>query len=202
MGGDNSPWGYNTEIYYDFQANKDTPKNATDLDNKRFLEICNIVFPEFYHKGEENLPLKEKCVDVGGGLERIAMKTTTRKAKNRPYGKATLNVRIDNIMGKDNENDLTIFRQMIMIHEVMENKEGGYKLFKSLENSKKDLEPDSPEYQEQLQNVFSIVSEAHASGKAFEVDNGRFDGDAEAGKATFQAIANSLSAADKENFHF
>ncbi|CAJ0651369.1 14040_t:CDS:1 [Entrophospora sp. SA101] len=84
----------------------------------------------------------------------------------------------------------------------MENKEGGYKLFKSLENSKIDLEPDSPEYQEQLQNVFSIISEAHASGKAFEVDNGRFDGDAEAGKAAFQTIANSLSATDKENFHF
>ena len=79
MGGDNSPWGYNTEIYYDFQTNQDIPKNANDLDNKRFLEICNIVFPEFYHQGENNLPLKEKCVDVGGGLERIAMVAQGKK---------------------------------------------------------------------------------------------------------------------------
>jgi alanyl-tRNA synthetase len=79
MGGDNSPWGYNTEIYYDFQTNQDIPKNADDLDNKRFLEICNIVFPEFYHQGENNLPLKEKCVDVGGGLERMAMVLQDKK---------------------------------------------------------------------------------------------------------------------------
>jgi alanyl-tRNA synthetase len=49
------------------------------LDNKRFLEICNIVFPEFYHQGENNLPLKEKCVDVGGGLERITMVLQDKK---------------------------------------------------------------------------------------------------------------------------
>jgi len=67
------PCGPNTEIYYDFQTNKELVKNANDLDNKRFLEICNIVFSEFYHKGEEYLPLKEKCVDVGAGLERITM---------------------------------------------------------------------------------------------------------------------------------
>ncbi|RHZ36689.1 alanine--tRNA ligase-related protein [endosymbiont GvMRE of Glomus versiforme] len=79
MGGDNSPWGYNTEIYYDFQTNQDIPKNAADLDNKRFLEICNIVFPEFYHQGDNDLPLKEKCVDVGGGLERIAMVVQSKK---------------------------------------------------------------------------------------------------------------------------
>ena len=79
MGGDNSPWGYNTEIYYDFQTNQAVPKNADDLDNKRFLEICNIVFPEFYHQGDNSLPLKEKCVDVGGGLERITMVLQDKK---------------------------------------------------------------------------------------------------------------------------
>ncbi|KLL04096.1 MAG: hypothetical protein MRECE_3c029 [Mycoplasmataceae bacterium CE_OT135] len=102
----------------------------------------------------------------------------------------------------DNNCPQELKQVLFRIHEVMENKEGGYKLFKSLENSKRELEPDSPEYQEQLKFVFSVVSEAHASGKAFEVDNGRFNGNAEAGKATFEAIANSLSASDKENFHF
>jgi alanyl-tRNA synthetase len=67
------PCGPNTEIYYDFKTNGKMPKNARDLDNKRFLEICNIVFSGFDHKGKDYLPLKEKCVDVGAGLERIAM---------------------------------------------------------------------------------------------------------------------------------
>ena len=67
------PCGPNTEIYFDFQNEKELPKKIEDLDNKRFIEICNIVFPEFYHKREEYLPLAEKCVDTGAGLERIAM---------------------------------------------------------------------------------------------------------------------------------
>ncbi|CAG8506981.1 5170_t:CDS:2 [Racocetra fulgida] len=67
------PCGPNTEIYFDFHPKKNLLKNIEELDNKRFIEICNIVFPEFYHKGEEYLPLAEKCVDTGAGLERIAM---------------------------------------------------------------------------------------------------------------------------------
>ena len=67
------PCGSNTEIYYDFQLDSKFPTNIEELDNKRFVEICNIVFPEFYHKGNDYLPLAEKCVDTGAGLERIAM---------------------------------------------------------------------------------------------------------------------------------
>src|SRR3954452_9130626 len=67
------PCGPNTEIYYDFQTDQELPKKITDLDSKRFLEISNTVFPEFYHKGTDYLPLAEKCVDTGAGLERIAM---------------------------------------------------------------------------------------------------------------------------------
>lgn len=67
------PCGPNTEIYFDFHSEKELPKNNKELDSKRFIEICNIVFPEFYHKGEGYLPLAEKCVDTGAGLERIAM---------------------------------------------------------------------------------------------------------------------------------
>jgi len=67
------PCGPNTEIYFDFHPESNLPKSIENLDNKRFIEICNIVFPEFYHKGEEYLPLEEKCVDTGAGLERIVM---------------------------------------------------------------------------------------------------------------------------------
>ncbi|CAI2181152.1 20285_t:CDS:2 [Funneliformis geosporum] len=67
------PCGANTEIYFDFHSESGLPKKIEDLDNKRFIEICNIVFPEFYHQGEKYLPLAEKCVDTGAGLERITM---------------------------------------------------------------------------------------------------------------------------------
>src|SRR6185369_3798471 len=67
------PCGPNTEIYFDFQPENGFLKKIEELDNKRFIEICNIVFPEFYHKDEEYLPLAEKCVDTGAGLERIAI---------------------------------------------------------------------------------------------------------------------------------
>jgi len=67
------PCGSNTEIYFDFQPEKGIPKKIEELDNKRFIEICNIVFPEFYHKDNDYLPLAEKCVDTGAGLERIVM---------------------------------------------------------------------------------------------------------------------------------
>jgi alanyl-tRNA synthetase len=74
------PCGPNTEIYYDFQSEKESPKSIEELDNKRFIEICNIVFPEFYHKGTEYLPLAEKCVDTGAGLERIVMVLQEKKS--------------------------------------------------------------------------------------------------------------------------
>ena len=73
------PCGPNTEIYYDFRTNHTLPKKASDLDSKRFLEICNIVFPDSYHKGNEYLPLKKKYVDVGAGLERITMVIQNKK---------------------------------------------------------------------------------------------------------------------------
>ena len=73
------PCGPNTEIYFDFYSESSSPKNIDDLDNKRFIEIGNIVFPEFYHQGEIYLPLAEKCVDTGVGLERIAMVLQNKK---------------------------------------------------------------------------------------------------------------------------
>lgn len=68
------PCGSNTEIYYDINPeDKINPKKITDLENKRFIELCNIVFPEFYHKKKDYFVLEKKCVDVGAGLERICM---------------------------------------------------------------------------------------------------------------------------------
>src|SRR5437763_11708629 len=78
------PCGPCTEIFYDFQAGGAPPQKIIDLESKRFLEVGNIVFSEYYHQGfskssgatlqgEKYLPLEQKCVDFGGGLERIGM---------------------------------------------------------------------------------------------------------------------------------
>ncbi|CAJ0906439.1 17474_t:CDS:2, partial [Entrophospora sp. SA101] len=48
-------------------------------------------------------------------------------------------------------------------------------------------------YIEKVQEVFGKCQEAIQSGKIHEMDGSRFNGNAETGKATFQAIANSLS---------
>ncbi|CAH1758656.1 11241_t:CDS:2 [Entrophospora sp. SA101] len=57
-------------------------------------------------------------------------------------------------------------------------------------------------YIEKLQEVFGKCQEAIQSGKIHEMDGSRFNGNAETGKATFQAIANSLSVSNQEDFHF
>lgn len=77
------PCGSNTEIYFDFYPDKIKPNISEIESNKdRFIEICNIVFPEYYHnkKDDSYTDLKKKCVDVGAGLERIAM--VLQKKKN------------------------------------------------------------------------------------------------------------------------
>jgi alanyl-tRNA synthetase len=68
------PCGPNTEIYYCFEDKYDGAKvSLNDLESKNFIEIINIVFSEFYHCSDKFIPLSQRCVDVGGGLERIAL---------------------------------------------------------------------------------------------------------------------------------
>lgn len=68
------PCGPNTEIYYRFEdKNNGVNVSLNDLESKNFIEIINIVFSEFYHRGDKFISLSQKCVDVGGGLERIAL---------------------------------------------------------------------------------------------------------------------------------
>jgi alanyl-tRNA synthetase len=76
------PCGPCTEIFYDLSGegiSSDEKLTIEDLDSKRFIEIGNIVFSEFYHQGEKYLPLAQKCVDFGGGLERITMVLQNKK---------------------------------------------------------------------------------------------------------------------------
>lgn len=72
------PCGPDTEIFYDRGEKYDT-KNVgiklleEDLENDRYIEIWNIVFSQFNNDGEGNYEeLKQKNIDTGAGLERIA----------------------------------------------------------------------------------------------------------------------------------
>ncbi len=72
------PCGPDTEIFYD-RGEKYDPKNIgikllkEDLENDRYVEIWNIVFSQFNNDGDNNYTeLKQKNIDTGAGLERIA----------------------------------------------------------------------------------------------------------------------------------
>uniref|UniRef100_A0A7C4TCD9 Alanine--tRNA ligase n=1 Tax=candidate division WOR-3 bacterium TaxID=2052148 RepID=A0A7C4TCD9_UNCW3 len=72
--GNSGPCGPCSEIYYDlgekFSCGKKTCAPGCDCD--RYSEIWNLVFPQFDQKvSGERLPLKNRGVDTGMGLERL-----------------------------------------------------------------------------------------------------------------------------------
>ena len=73
--------GPDSEVFYDLGAGlkrhensewKDKPCHV-NCDCGRFIEVGNSVFIEFIKKEDGFEPLKQKNVDFGGGLERLAM---------------------------------------------------------------------------------------------------------------------------------
>ena len=74
--GKEGPCGPNTEIHYDLTL-KPCKKGKQCLPNcgcGRFVEIWNLVFNEYHQSENKNLTLlKQKGVDTGMGLERLAM---------------------------------------------------------------------------------------------------------------------------------
>ncbi len=73
--GDSGPCGPCSEIYYDlgekFSCGKKTCAPGCDCD--RYSEVWNLVFPQYDQKiSGERLPLKNRGVDTGMGLERLA----------------------------------------------------------------------------------------------------------------------------------
>ncbi|CAI9104815.1 OLC1v1003578C1 [Oldenlandia corymbosa var. corymbosa] len=66
------PCGPCSEIYYDFHPERG--ESNVDLgDDTRFIEFYNLVFMEYNKKDDGSLePLKQKNIDTGLGLERMA----------------------------------------------------------------------------------------------------------------------------------
>ena len=70
------PCGPCSEIYYDLgeEAGCDNPNCAVGCDCDRYLEIWNLVFTQFSREANGDLlELKQKNIDTGAGLERLAM---------------------------------------------------------------------------------------------------------------------------------
>ena len=70
------PCGPCSEVYFDRgkQYGCDNPNCSPGCDCDRFIEVWNNVFTQFDNDGEENYTLlKQKNIDTGMGLERLAM---------------------------------------------------------------------------------------------------------------------------------
>ena len=72
--GDVGPCGPCSEIFYDHgPALSGGPPGSADEDGDRYVEIWNLVFPQFDRSPDGTLtPLKQPGVDTGMGLERVA----------------------------------------------------------------------------------------------------------------------------------
>ena len=70
------PCGPCSEIYFD-RGEKNgcgSPDCRPGCDCDRFIEVCNNVFTQYDNDGNDNYtPLKQKNIDMGMGLERLAM---------------------------------------------------------------------------------------------------------------------------------
>ncbi len=74
--GSSGPCGPCSEIHYDFGPDAGCGKVECDpaCDCGRYVEVWNLVFPEFYQDSDgKRGPLERRGVDTGMGLERLAL---------------------------------------------------------------------------------------------------------------------------------
>jgi len=74
--GASGPCGPCSEVHFDFGPEAGCSKPGCDpsCDCDRFIEVWNLVFPEFYQDADgKREPLARRGVDTGMGLERLAM---------------------------------------------------------------------------------------------------------------------------------
>lgn len=72
--------GADTEVFFDFgiDQNNVEPKPHPNSESGRFVEIGNSVFMEYIKKDGSFIPLPQKNVDFGAGLERLSIATMNK----------------------------------------------------------------------------------------------------------------------------
>jgi len=108
--------GPSTEIYYDlgekYGCGKEECKPGCDCD--RFLEIWNLVFPQYDMQEDGTLlPLKNRGVDTGMGLERVLM---ILQEKESPYETELFDKarkKLEKILNRKYEDSKTLFRVIL-----------------------------------------------------------------------------------------
>ena len=80
--GKEGPCGPTTEIHYELKGPCKKGKDCIpNCECRRFIELWNLVFNEYYQDRDGKLvPLKKKGVDTGMGLERLAMVTQNKNS--------------------------------------------------------------------------------------------------------------------------
>lgn len=78
--GEEGPCGPDTEIFYIFDKEKCSPDCSPACDCGKYMEIWNNVFMEYNKTKEGIMPLKQKNVDTGMGLERVITVSQNKKS--------------------------------------------------------------------------------------------------------------------------
>lgn len=120
------PGGPDSEMFWDFGADLKLHENSEWKDNHchpacdcgRFLEIGNNVFMQFVKTADGFEPLKNKNIDFGGGLERLAVAVNDTPDIFMSDIFESLRNKIEKVTGKkygENENQTRAFR-VVMDH--------------------------------------------------------------------------------------
>lgn len=110
--GEEGPCGPDTEIFYIFDGDKCSDKCSPACDCGKYMEIWNNVFMEYNKTSNGIVPLKQKNVDTGMGLERIV---TVSQNKDSVYDTDVFS----NTMSKINEisnNDILSSKRIVADH--------------------------------------------------------------------------------------
>ncbi len=112
--------GPSSEIYFDMGEEFGCGEKACGpgCDCERFVEVWNIVFPQYDQHNDKRLPLKNRGVDTGMGLERLTMVSQNKKSNYHtdifsPLIQAASNI-LEKPYGKNRTDDIAI--QTIVDH--------------------------------------------------------------------------------------
>ena len=79
IAGETGPCGPDTEIFYDTGKEKCSENCNPSCSCGKYVEIWNNVFMQYFKDEKGYTPLKQKNVDTGMGLERIASVIQNKK---------------------------------------------------------------------------------------------------------------------------